>query len=142
MIRILVPVDGSETALRAVAQAVRLAEASKEPVELHLLNVQPPVVSGNVKMFVGREAVESYYRDEGEKALSAARARVEQSGVAHKYHIGVGPIAETIAAYVKDQDCAQVVMGTRGLGAIKGLVLGSVTTKVLHLTAVPVTLVS
>lgn len=93
-------------------------------------------------MFVGREAVESYYRDEGDKALASARVLLDKAGVAYKHHIGVGPIAETIAAYVKEQDCAQVIMGTRGLGAISGLLLGSVATKVLHLTTAPVTLVS
>lgn len=142
MLKILVPVDGSENSQRAVAEAVRFAGNSKEPVELHLLNVQLPVVSGDVKMFVGRDAVEAYYRDEGDKALATACTLLAKSGVTHVHHIGVGPIAETIAAYVKDQGCAQVIMGTRGLGSVAGLLLGSVATKVLHLVEVPVTLVN
>lgn len=142
MIKLLVPVDGSEHAQRAVEHAVSFAANSKQAVELHLLNVQPPIVSGRAQAVVGREAVDAYYREEGEKALAAARARVAALGLASVHHISIGPVAETIAAYVRDRDCMQVIMGTRGLGAISGLLLGSVATKVLHLVKVPVTLVS
>lgn len=142
MIKLLVPVDGSEPAQRAVEHAIGFAANSRQAVELHLLNVQPPIVSGRAQAVVGRDAVEAYYRDEGEKALAAARARVGQAGLAGIHHISIGPAAETIAAYVRDQNCAQVIMGTRGLGSISGLLLGSVATKVLHLVKVPVTLVS
>lgn len=142
MIKLLVPVDGSEHAQRAVEHAIGFAANSKQAVELHLLNVQPSLVSSRAQAVVGREAVETYYREEGEKALAAARARVGQAGVASVHHISIGPVAETIAVYVRDQDCMQVIMGTRGLGSISSLLLGSVATKVLHLVKVPVTLVS
>ena len=142
MLRILVPVDGSEHALHAVSQAQRFAANSKEAVEVHLLNVQPAIVSGRAQAVVGRGAVEGYYREEGEKALAPARALLEKAGSSFREHIGVGPIAETIVSYVREQHCEQVFMGTRGLGAVSGLLLGSVATQVLHQAAVPVTLVS
>ena len=56
-------------------------------------------------------------------------------------HIVPGHPAETIVDVAKKHDCTRVVMGTRGLGTIDGLVLGSVAYKVLHLSPVPVTLV-
>ena len=98
MIKLLVPVDGSEHAQRAVEHAIGFAANSKQAVELHLLNVQPPIVSGRAQAVVGRDAVDAYYREEGEKALTAARARVAKAGLAPVHHISVGPIAETIAA--------------------------------------------
>jgi nucleotide-binding universal stress UspA family protein len=55
--------------------------------------------------------------------------------------VGVGHAGETIAEYVRQQHCNAVIMGTRGLGSTRGLVLGSVATKVVHLVNVPVTLV-
>jgi nucleotide-binding universal stress UspA family protein len=43
--------------------------------------------------------------------------------------------------YAEDKQCEQIVMGTRGLGTVSNLVLGSVATKAIHLAKVPVLLV-
>ena len=42
---------------------------------------------------------------------------------------------------VKDRECTHVIMGTRGQGSMKGLLMGSVGAKVLHLVDVPTTFV-
>ena len=141
MKKILLPVDGSDNSLRAVQAAIDLAKAAAEPPEIHLLNVQLPIISGDVKMFVSEEQIKAYYHDEGIKALARARAALDAAGVAYVHHIGVGPVAETIAAYAKEKGCNQIIMGARGLGSLTGLLLGSVTTKVTHLVDIPVTLV-
>lgn len=141
MKKILLPVDGSDNSLRAVQHAIEQAKASSEPVELHLLNVQVPIISGDVKMFVSEDQIKAYYHDEGIKALASARAVLDAAGMAYVHHIGVGPIAETINNYAKEKGCSQIVIGARGLGSFVGLLLGSVTTKLSHLSDVPVTLV-
>jgi nucleotide-binding universal stress UspA family protein len=139
--KILLPVDGSENALRATRFAMKLAQTCNEGFELHLLTVQMPILSGDVKMFVSQDQINAYYHDEALKALAGAREVLDAAGVHYVFHIGVGQLAETIAAYARDKACDQIVMGTRGLGSVKGLLLGSVTTKVMHLVDVPVTLV-
>jgi len=141
MLKILVAVDGSDNANRAVDYVLQLARNYREPLEVHVLNVQPPVSFGDIKKFVGQEALNAYYHDEGIKTLAAARQRLDQSAIAHTYHIGVGPVAETIANYVREHACAQIIMGTRGLSSISSLLIGSVAAKVLHLATVPVTFV-
>lgn len=141
MKKILLPVDGSDNSLRAVQAAIDLAKDAAEPPQIHLLNVQLPIISGDVKMFVSEDQIKAYYHDEGIKALAKARAALDAAGVAYVFHIGVGPIAETVAAYAKDKACNQIIMGARGLGSLTGLLLGSVTTKVAHLVDVPVTLI-
>jgi nucleotide-binding universal stress UspA family protein len=50
-------------------------------------------------------------------------------------------VDETLAALADELGCDHIIMGTRGLGAISSIVLGSVTRKVLHLANVPVTCV-
>ncbi len=137
--RILVPVDGSENALRAVRFAIGLAR-ERPGTELHLLNVQPPV-GGTVAMFVNKADIRGYHRDEGMKALAAAIELVKAAGVSVAHHIGVGQPGETVAAFAKELGCGQIVMGTRGLGAALGLLLGSVATDVIRHAVVPVTLV-
>jgi nucleotide-binding universal stress UspA family protein len=139
--KLLLPVDGSENSLRATRFAISLAASCGEKVELHVLNVQPPILTGDVKMFVSPEQIKQYQHDEGIKALAAVRALLDGAGITYLTHIGVGQIAETVAAYAKEKDCGQIIMGSRGLGSVKGMLFGSVATKVLHLVNVPVTLV-
>jgi nucleotide-binding universal stress UspA family protein len=141
MLKVLVPVDGSKDSDRAVAYAIGFVANSKAPVELHVLNVQPPIVSGGVRMFFKHEDIESYYQDSGQESLRSAREQLDKAGQAYVQHISAGPAGETIVAYAKEQRCDHIVMGTRGLGAMSGMVLGSVASKVIYLAEVPVTLV-
>ena len=138
MLRVLVPIDGSENSLRTVGFVIEKAPLYREPLEIHLLNVQRPF-PGTIKM-VGEEA-RKFHHDEGIRALTGACKLLDGAGVKYARHIGVGDFAETIAQYVKDKEIEQVVMGTRGAGAVANMLLGSVTTKVLHLVDVPVLLV-
>lgn len=137
---ILLPVDGSENSLQAVRHVIALKAAYRDPVGVNLLNVQSPVVSGAVKMFISQQ-LNDYYREEGVKALEAARGLLDQAGVAYDHHIGVGEIAATIAGYARQKNCQQIVMGARGSGGFAGALLGSTATRVVQTAEVPVTLV-
>ena len=138
MLRVLIPIDGSENSLRTVRFVIRKAPLYKEPLEIHLLNVQHPfpgTISGV------HEQAEHYHHDEGTKALADARKALDAAGLKYVYHIIVGEAGEAIARFVKDKNIEQVVMGTRGAGSVANMLLGSVATKVLHLVEVPVLLV-
>lgn len=137
---ILVPVDGSDSAVRAVKAAIKEAGESKQ-ASIHLITVHPPIVSGNVKRFFSADAINDYYQDEGRNALMSAKAVLDEAGVAYQEKIEVGPVAQTIADYAKKNQCSHIIMGTRGLGSVSGLVLGSITIKVLSLVDIPVTLI-
>ena len=54
---------------------------------------------------------------------------------------GLGPIAQTTATLTRQLDADQIVVGTRRLGALRGLMRGSVATEVMRLANIPVTLV-
>jgi nucleotide-binding universal stress UspA family protein len=110
----------------------------REPLEIHLLNVQPSF-PGTIRGV--HQQAQQEHRDQGLKALATARKLFEAAAVKHVHHIGIGDAPEIIARYIEDQNIEQVVMGTRGLGTVSGMLLGSVTTKVLHLVHVPVLLV-
>ena len=139
--KMLLPVDGSENSLRAVQHVIAMKEQYSDPIEVHLLNVQLPVASGAVKMFISQQQLNDFYRDEGVAALKDARALLDQAGVSYQHHIGVGDLAATITAYAKDKQCRQIVIGTRGRGSFAGALLGSVATKVVHLADIPVLLI-
>lgn len=138
MLRVLLPVDGSENALRAIRFLVRLSKLFRDPLEIHLLNVQP-AFPGTIRG-VAQLAREEHQR-EGLAALAEARQLLDDAGIAYSHRVVVGETAELIARYAGDHNIEQVIMGTRGLGTITGLILGSVATKVLHMVKVPVLLV-
>lgn len=140
MLKMLVPVDGSESASRAVQHLIKKVSWYRDPLEVHLLNVQYPL-PGDVQMFIDNEQIRSFHHDEGLKVLEPARQALDAAGLAYVFHIGVGDPAQVIADYAREKGCDQIFMGTRGLGSIAGLLLGSVATKVIHLSDVPVLLV-
>lgn len=137
--KVLVPVDGSENSLRAVRHVIKLVR-DREPPDIHLVNVQPPV-SGDVTTFVGSSAVKNWHREEGEKALAAAKAELDRAGVPYHVHILVGSPGEVVAEFSKELGVDKIIMGTRGLGKAAGLILGSVANDVIRHADVPVTLV-
>ncbi|MDN5935063.1 MAG: universal stress protein [Nitrosospira sp.] len=140
MLKFLLPVDGSDTSNKAVAEFIKLLDWYKEEPEIHLLNVQFPE-RGNVTLFIDKESIDLYHREEGMKALQAARGLLDQAGVACRFHVTVGHPDEMIIRYAGEIKCDQIVIGPRGLGAIEGLVLGSVAGKVMQLSTIPVLLI-
>jgi len=141
MLKLLVPVDGSECSDRAVDLVIKMKEWCKEAPEVHLLNVHHHLPYGRFAAAIEHDKLQQYYRDEGMKALQSARAKLDAAGVRYQFHVGVGEPAEIVAQYAREQRCDQIVMATHGRGRMTGLLLGSVATKVLNLVTVPVLLV-
>src|SRR5512147_283444 len=67
------------------------------------------------------------------KALKEAVGKAEAAGNAFRSIVRTGQTAEAIAQAARDEGIEHIVMGTRGLGSIQGLLLGSVAMKVIHL---------
>jgi nucleotide-binding universal stress UspA family protein len=139
--RVLVAVDGSEVAARAVQQVLGMRRdlASPETLELHLVHVQRPV-SGDVSSFVASKTLEEYYQEQSDAALAPAKKQLEDAGQAYQAHARVGSPGETIAKEAVDQGCDLIVMGTRG-GGMSSALLGSVAQDTIAQSPVPVMLV-
>jgi nucleotide-binding universal stress UspA family protein len=140
MRKVLIAVDGSENSLRAVRCLIAEKDIYREPLAVVLVNVQAPVASGAVKTFLTQDQMENYYRQESEAAVAPARELLASAGILAETRVLVGDVAQTIARVAKEQGCVRIVMGARGLGTLSGLLLGSVATRVIHLSDVPVTL--
>jgi nucleotide-binding universal stress UspA family protein len=138
-LRLLLPSDGSPAALAAARHAVWLASLGLA-VEVHLLNVQPPLPATSAAL-TGRTEIEAYHREEGLAALAEARLLVEQAGLPLHLHIAVGDPATVALGFAERLGCALIVMGTHGRGAIAGAVMGSVATALVAAGHLPVTLV-
>ena len=141
MYKLLVPVDGSENAMRAVQYAVRDAKDRKS-ASIHLLTVHAePVLQGPITIYLDKDKLREAYRAQGEALLKRAAALVEPAGVPCTQEMAFGDIAPSITEHADTLGCDVIVMGTRGMSALGNLVLGSVANKVVHLTQRPVTLV-
>lgn len=126
--------------MRALAHA--LAEVRDRPRgQLHVLNVQPPPIHPWPGKLVSPDLIEEELRRIGDKIVDAAEAAARESGIPCTRHVRIGHAADEIAACAREMHCDAIVMGTRGLGRVAGLVLGSVANRVVHLATAPVTLV-
>lgn len=140
MHKVLLPVDGLHCSEKAARYLLGfLHDVGK--IELHLLNVQPLAEDWEVRSFLQDEEIKRMTKENATALMEPVRDILDDAGISYAVHIEQGEVAETIARYCKDLGCDQVVMGTHGKGALEGLLLGSVATKVLHLVTVPVTLV-
>ncbi len=136
----LLAVDGSLPALRAVDQVVREAARDAIAPAILLVNVQA-LLPADVTRFVSNAVVQDYHREAGDRALADARSRLEAAGLTYAQHLLLGEPAPTMVDFAKAQHCTLIVIGARGLGSVAGALLGSVTTKVIHLTDLPVLVV-
>lgn len=136
---LLVPVDGSPNANRAAAHAIRMAKAMRG-TKLILLNVQEQLDRW-YQHGLSRDVSRKHLQDIGQTQAADARKLVDESGCDYEFVIMFGKPAEVIAKAASDHACDGIVMGTRGLGDLENVFLGSTSFKVVHLSAVPVTLV-
>ncbi len=140
MLKMLLPVDGSTACNQAVAQFIQLLGWYKEMPEIHLLNVQFPF-HGDISLFVDQENIKQYQQQEGMKDLKQARDLLDKAGIAYQYHVTEGDAAKMIVQFATENQCDQIVIGPRGLGTVQGLLLGSVASKLIQLSPIPVLLI-
>ncbi len=140
--RVLLAVDGSEGSVKAAQQLLALRNDLRygQGLAVELLNVQRPV-SGDVSRFVPGQTLEDYHQERGDQALVPVRAVLDAVGLAHRDHTRVGEPGPTIAEAARELGCDMIVMGSRGLGANTGALLGSVAQGTLEYATVPVLLV-
>ena len=135
--KVLVLVDGSDCALRAVEYMARANDSYKKAPEIQLLNVQRPFPGT-----VGAHAeAEKLHEEEGQKALAAARKVLDDAKVSYSHHVGVGDPVDVVENFVRDHGVYSIVMGCHGAGAAANLLMGSFASKVLSIVNVPVVLV-
>jgi nucleotide-binding universal stress UspA family protein len=135
--KLLVPIDGSANSLRALAFAIKRVKKDRR-LKICLLNVQAPLPRS---LFVTRTMIAEYHDSKSKEALARSREILAKNHVHAEIVVRIGQTADTIVKFALRRHCEEILMGTRGLGNLKGLLLGSITTKVIHLARAPVTVV-
>ncbi len=142
MLKVLLPVDGSETATRATQELIKTLGWYKEQPKIDLLAVHLPVHRfPNMSVVISDEMIKRYYDDECEDMLAASKRALDAAGVKYTVYKLVGTIAESIIEQAKESGSDMIYMGTRGMTALSNMVLGSVAARVLHLAHMPVVLI-
>lgn len=137
----LVAVDGSDHGWKALELASDLARLSG--AELIVLHVVPrvPMPSGlqeyaRIEGLSGEEEKARYHASQaaGDTITDEARARAERAGVRNVTTKGAeGSPAKEIIALAESAGADMIFLGSRGLGDAAGLLMGSVSHKVMHL---------
>lgn len=139
MRKVLLPVDGSDSSFEAGRYLVDFI-GQHGAVAVHVANIQPKPVEwliGDLDPGV----VQEHQAGQAHMALKPVLHELNEAGIAYQTHIRSGDAADELLALAAELGCDHIIMGSRGLGAISGLMLGSVTRKVLHLATIPVTCV-
>lgn len=141
MRKLLVATDGSDAAVRALEFAARQA-ASVPGTRLHVLYVRSPLrVYGEIEVYASEEHLRALATEEAEAILDAARRHLVGKAPGIEVEQVEGDPGETIVRRATEIGCESIVMGTHGRGRLASAVMGSVAQRVVHLSAVPVTLV-
>ena len=122
--RILIAYDGSEASQRALDRVIRFMKEA----EVGLVTVARPIY---------RDAPYTGYADpkdeeEQKQVLFAAREVLANGGISATGFAPVGDPADEVLATAKAFEAELIVIGARSLGTVGRLVLGSVSTKVMH----------
>jgi nucleotide-binding universal stress UspA family protein len=141
MMKVLVAIDGSDNALRALDQAAKLAGCGPDAASLVLVNVHDDVALRSATQFVSRDSVDAYLDDLATGETGVANERAAASGIPHRLLKLRGPVGQTIAETAASEGCAMIVLGYKGRTALRDLLIGSVAQRVLSLAQVPVLLV-
>jgi len=141
-VKILVPVDGSPASIRAVKLGINQVKAVPG-ASLVIVNVQNLATLGFIEGagIMSSSWIEQEEEKAGKEALREAETACREAGVSYATRSERGETAATIDRVAREEQVDHIIMGTRGLGGVRGLLLGSVATQVLHLVDVPVTVV-
>lgn len=138
--KILLAVDGSSYTKKMLAYLATHEDLLNAKNAYTVLTVHLPVPT-RARAAVGKEVVESYYKDDAEKILSPVDKFLVRHGIQAKSVWKAGNAGETIGAFADAGKYDLLVMGSHGHGTFLNMVLGSVATKVLANCQTPVLLV-
>jgi len=138
--KILLPFDGSASAVAAVQATIGLIDEGLE-ASVVLANVQEPASLYELMMAHDPQLIEQASAAAGAHLLQVAQALLEDAGVDYESEVVNGDPANTLLELLENHGCGLVVMGASGTSALRSALLGSVSNEMLHAAGVPVMIV-
>ena len=138
---VLVAIDGSKPSTQALEMAIEIAK--KFDSKLHLIHVVREMqLPSELQHLAELETVRGTRQDVlntiGERLVNQGKRVAETTGVTSvESDIGTGDPANAIIGYANRNGIDLIVLGSRGLGQVEGMLMGSVSRKVSNLAAGP-----
>lgn len=139
MTRMLVAVDGSPSSLEAVRHSIGLARHGLD-LTVVLAQVQEEATFLELAL-QDADAIANAALEAGEHLMAPAVAELKAAGVPFETEVALGEAGTTLADMAERLQCDAIVVGARGMGALRQAWLGSVSQAVLHHSRLPVTVV-
>jgi nucleotide-binding universal stress UspA family protein len=140
--KILLAVDNSKFARRSARFVAEHFSPGPGSADVTVLNAHPRLpYTARATAVLGRQAIESYYREECEASLASASKELAKRKVPHERVWRIGDPATVILEFARKGKVDLIVMGSRGRTDLARLVMGSVSSKVLAASKIPVLLV-
>lgn len=139
MTDILVPYDGSDTALDAIEYAIE-SFPDADITALHVID-RDRLEAPYGELLVGREELRRRATERAEELLEDAETAAEEAGVQIETDVLIGHPVREVLDYVDEHGIDQIVIGGRGMSNVPQLLLGSVAFGVVLHADVPVTVV-
>ncbi len=137
--KILIAVDGSPTTKRMLAYVAAHDEWLGTQHHYTVLSVVP-LMPPRAAAVTSKDVIQRYYRDEAERVLKPIRTFFKKQGLEAECRGQPGKAADTIAKLADSGGFDLLIMGSHGHGTLGNLVMGSVATKVLASSKIPVLL--
>lgn len=138
--KILLPFDGSVSAVAAVRTAIRLIDDGLD-ASVVLANVQEPASLYELMVAHDPQIIEQASAAAGAHTLQVAQALLEDAGIVYESEVANGDPANMLLELLENYACDLVIMGASGTSALRSALLGSVSNEVLHAAGVPVMIV-
>lgn len=134
----LLATDGSDNALRAAKHAAEMMKGNPN-AKVTVLYVRPRADEMiRFHPFVNAQIADDEINEVAQSAVKKTVAVFEAEGLTVKSDIIYGEPGSDIAEYAKDNGFGMIIMGTRGLSNLKGIIMGSVSHQILHFSDLPV----
>jgi nucleotide-binding universal stress UspA family protein len=139
--KILIAIDGSKSAQRAVKYAIVLAKQLAAPPHITLVTVHDDTGLRHLAKRLPKNGLEDYFRDLSDHDLKPTRKLLDKAGVPHDMVIKLGHVVEQILETANSEKFDMLVLGSKGRSGLSDLVLGSVAHRLIALARQPVVLV-
>ena len=129
--KILVPIDGSENSFRALEHAIFLSTKIQEAqiTVLYIIEDLPSLYIYSPKIM---EKLRADYEREYTRILERCKEMANKSGTNINTVLKEGDPASKIIGYSDMEKFDLIIMGSRGMGKFKEMIIGSVSNKVIH----------